>query len=344
MELIELGCNTAGNIDGIGKHTRLVNAELNTRSGVHSVILSGSTENKSKLRKILSLEMSKALLHASTMVKKTQVDCVIVEYPFDEFNPLIILAYRFLHGECKKAHTVLALSMHEYDRVKYLRKKVIEHLIKSSDLIFVSEPKYLNKLKQLNSSIYLRTIPNHVPLNKNQDLMHLKNKNRYVYFGLVNKSKAFNEMITAWDLFNSDMQHELYILTATKIEFEEATHNAIHLFFNLNNERVAEIMQSSMFSIIPVKPDIGYNNSSMVSALQAGSVPIGVFNNDYRNKSFVINLKNYSIDSIVHGLNVASALSKEKANEMSNAAEVFGREFTLEKTVNMMLDAIKDAQ
>jgi len=340
MELIEVGCNTNGNSDGIGKHAYIVNEELNTFNDVNSKLFTGITSNKRKVEKIFSIQMSKTLLEVAEFINNKKIDCVIVEYPFDEYNPLIILAYSILKKSCIKNKTNLALSLHEYDRVKKLRKIVINYLAKKSNLLFVSEPRYLSKLLFLNSKIFLRTIPNHIPLNNKNGFINKEN-NKYVYFGLINRSKAFEEMLRAWDMFNVNSENELLILTATKIEFDDKKHKNVRLYYDLSNEEVSKIMNGATFSVVPVRPNIGFNNSSMVSSMQTGCIPIGVFNDDYRNENFVININGCEVEDIYNGLISSKNIEINKVKTMSKNAREFGQMFTLNNTARMMIDAIR---
>ena len=122
MKILVIACNTVGDSDGIGKHARLVAEELNKRDAVEKVaLISGNTVGFNRLELVLSMQMAKAFLRAISIIKKEQYDVVIVEYPFNEYNPIIVVMYKMMRSVCIKRKCKLALSMHEYDRVKALR-------------------------------------------------------------------------------------------------------------------------------------------------------------------------------------------------------------------------------
>ena len=339
MRIIEIGCSTIGDYDGIGKHARIVTEEFLKHKDIEfAELISGNTVGFSKVEYIFSMEMCKAFLNAEKEIVHKNIDCVIVEYPFSEYNPLILLAFQKLKRTCYKNHCLLALSMHEYDRVNRIRRYVIRNFIKTADLVFVSEPYYLDKLKRLNNHLYLRTIPNHLPV-ENRKKEYGCNK-EFVYFGLVNKSKAFKEMIGAWDAFNIDGDFHLNIVTATNLEFDEKDHRNISIFIGLNNQDVANILWKCMFSIIPVIPNIGFNNSSFVSTSQCGCIPIGIFNERLNNLDFIIPINSYDIDEFKHGLDKATKISEDECVSKSASAFSFGSKFTIQATVDMMIEGI----
>lgn len=340
MKIIEIGCSTEGNSDGIGKHARIVCEEMNRRDGVEATLISGNTVGFSKLGMITSREMNRAFSDARHLVETECYDYVVVEYPFSEYNPWIVMDFRRLKRACHKNGCQLALSMHEYDRVNCLRKMVVRNFLRNADFAYVSETRYLEKLKWLNPNLYLRVIPNHIPLlGRTKDL---RTKNHFVYFGLVNKSKAFDEMIRAWNLFNRNGECRLNIVTATDIEFHEREHRNIKLFRGPNDEEVADIMWKSMFSIIPVTPEVGLNNSSFISAIQCGCIPIGRFSEKLRRESFVINLDSYEIEPFEKVLRATEQLGAEELATKSEQARRFGECFTLKSSVDMILKAMTE--
>ena len=339
MKIIEIACSISGDLDGIGKHARLVTEEFQKREDVEEIkLLSGNTAGFNKVQLIFSIEMYKALSEAISHIKEKKYDCVIVEYPFNEYNPIIIWKYIELKNICRKRHCLLALSLHEYDRVKELRKIVIRKFVRCSDFVYVSEPYYLKKLKKMNNSLFLRTIPNHIPVlyRKKAD----NSKENFVYFGFINSSKAFNEMIKAWDKFNVDKRFVLNIVTATKIDFDVVEHKNIKLYIGLDDEKASEIMWNSLYSIVPVLPYVGFNNSSFVSTLQCGCIPIGKFGDSLKEEKFLIQAKNYEVESLIEVFNYAINMSEQEMREKSSQALEFGKKFTVETTVDLMLSAI----
>lgn len=340
MRIIEIGCSTEGNTDGIGKHARIVCEEFNRRKNVTAKLVSGSTTGFSKIQMITSHEMCQAFKDTERIIEATKCNFVIVEYPFSEYNPMIIPAYEHLKIVCHRNNCQLGLSMHEFDRVNRLRRMVVRNFVENADFVYVSDPHYLDKLKNLNSNLYLRTIPNHIPVMDR--VKDIKTKNNYVYFGLINRTKAFEEMVKAWDEFNKKRVFTLYVVTATNIDFKENEHNNIRVYNGLNNEDAAEIMWDSMFSIIPVNPEIGFNNSSFVSTIQCGCIPVGHFSTVLQRRPFVVNTESYDVEPFCDALIKTSKMDDKMLLVNSKEANEFGRQFTLKATVDMMLKAMEE--
>ena len=341
MKIIEIGCTTDGNNDGIGKHTRIVTDEMNKRNGVQAMLISGDTLGYSNMQMLFSQEMMKAFHRAARSISTEKIDYVVVEYPFSEYNPLIVMAFSMLKRVCHKYGTHIGLSMHEYDRVNFLRKLVVKNFVKNADFVYVSDPVYLIKLKKLNAELYLRTIPNHLPMiEKKKKLI----RGKYVYFGLVNKSKAFEEMIFAWDEFNKNKENLLRIVTASDIQFDESAHRNIKIFKGVSNEYCLEILWDSMFSILPIKPEIGFNNSSFIATIQCGCIPIGHFSDGLKKESFVIDVENQSSSAIIDGLDRSVSLTDDEILYKSHNALSYGKVFTIESTVDMMLRTMEEKQ
>ena len=272
-------------------------------------------------------------------VSSEKPDAVIVEYPFNEFNPIILIDFNNLHRECKKSNAKLVLSMHEYDRVKFLRKKVIESFLKNSDLVFVSEPHYLMTLKPFNSNIYLRTIPNHIV--SRQKVMN-KDSKRFAYFGMINKAKAFDEMIEAWKNFNISGEYSLEVVTVSEVQIKDVEKYGIHCHIGETDNRVAEILSEVAFSVLPIKPFIAYNNSSMVSCAQCGCIVIGKASDIVSKEGFVVEPDDYSPESIEKALKKAVCLDPACIEAMRTRAVSFGSYFTIESTVSQMLERLID--
>lgn len=341
MKIIEVGCNIIGDQDGIGKHARLVYEEMKKRPEIEKVeLLGGSTIGFSKPQMVFSKVMSSVFSKVEKRVSDEHFDYVIIEYPFAEYNPTIIFSYHKLKEICHKHGVKLLLSMHEYDRVNILRREVVKNFIKNSDAVYVSEPYYLDKLKLLNSQLFLRTIPNHVPVVKREK----HGKNGFVYFGLINHSKAFQEMLDAWDVFNKEGKYNLSILTATDAFVDLSKHQNVELFQDLPDKEASDRMWGSDYSIVPVVPSIGFNNSSFISTIQCGCIPIGHFNQSLINEPFVINTEDYSSYKLSEALNRAVSLRLKEKSNMQDQAFEFGKKFTIESTVTMMLDGMKKLQ
>lgn len=326
-------CNNAnGNEDAVGKHGKMLSEQF-VKMGHESVVLSGKS-GFGKYFSFLTLVMSWVLFKAAFYTIKRKYDFVIVEYPFKEHNPLIVLFYLLLFGTTKLSHTKLLLSMHEYDRVNVLRKKVLDVFMRFSDWIFVSEEKYLNKFGHLSKKMSIRSIPNHIVCERKDKVY---NPHAFCYMGLVNKSKAFGEMLKAWESFNEKGENILDIISSSDLsEWHLERYKGIRYHHNITNAEMVDVMFSCAFAIVPILPEIGYNNSSFVSAIQCGCVPIGKFGDSLRNNSFVVNVNDYSVDSLVEAFRQVQQMSTEKFNKLSEDCMNFGKNFSIEKTALQM--------
>lgn len=339
MKVLIIANNIVGNFDGIGKHARIVGAEMN-KQGVVVEYSTGMTLKKSRFGLFVSLEMSKAYLKAMSKIIRVNFDYVDIEYPFNEYNPLVLVMHFFLWVVSRFVQTQVAFSMHEYDRVNPLRRFMIKCMLPFTDLIFISEDKYFKSLQRYSAKMHLRIIPSHgisyVPNSKD-----FSSHNCYCYFGLVNKSKAFDEMLQAWDEFNVEGKYHLDIVTITDLsEWNLESHKGVIYHYNLSDADAGIILSKCVFSIIPVIPNIGYNNSSFVSTIQCGCIPIGKFNDSLKNEEFVINVKSYDVSDFVAALYESQKYDMYEVK--SSLALEFGTQFSVEKTAKMMISGFEE--
>ena len=334
MKVLIIANNIDGNVDGIGKHARIVGHEMNNQ-GISVDYVTGSTWKKTHFQLFFSFEMTKAYLKAMLKILSEKFDYVNVEYPFREYNPLILIMHILLWTITRFVSTKVSFSMHEHDRVKKLRRLIIDCMLPFSDIIFISEEKYKNSLIKYAHKMYLRIIPSH-GIKFYPDEKDFKSHNRYCYFGLVNSSKAFKEMLAAWDVFNKEGEFYLDIVSITDLRnLNLERHKGVKFYYNLSDADSGKILSRCIFSIIPVLPNIGYNNSSFVSTIQCGCIPIGIFNRDLEYESFVLNMNSYSLSDFVKTLRASQIIVDLK--EKSKSARNFGRQFSVERTAEMMI-------
>lgn len=332
MKIIIIGNNTEGNIDGIGKHARILSEEFN-RQG-HIVKLYSGTSGLNMFSSLFSFAMSWVYVKVIFEVLIYHYDLVIVEYPFRDHNPFIAIPHILLSLIAKSRNTVLAISMHEYDRVSKLRRMLIDVLRSFSDIVYVSEKKYVERFDNGRNKYYVRTIPNHIVCNRTNKKYK---KSTFCYFGLISKAKAFEEMIEAWRVFNKKNDCRLHIISSSVIPETIAIPEGIEYHHDLPMEEVVEIMFDCAYSIVPVVPEIGLNNSSFVSSCQCGCVPIGVFSKDLSSFDYIIHCRDYSIDCFSEALKRTQEINEDKYKAMSEKCIEYGRNFSLEKTVIQML-------
>lgn len=332
MKLALVANNIEGNYDGIGKHARLLSESLK-RQNVNCSIFWGKTWNKSKYARIVSLEMSKAYLLLCKQVLKEKFDFILVEYPFHEHNPFILLTHILLYIITRFRKTKIALSLHEYDRVSPFRKIVIIGLIIFSDVCFFTESKYINKFKLLNKHTFIRQIPSHISKPNGEKKYDRK---RYCFLGILNKSKAFQEMLDAWLLFNKNKECRLDIITSSQnCDISKYKSYGVYLHQDISDKDVAEIMFNSTFSIIPIKPYVDIINGSLMAATKCGCIPIGVFpkKTDF---SFGIHSKTYALLDFLDALNSSQKMTNNEIMVKSNKAFFWGKQNSFDNLAKTM--------
>ena len=121
-----------------------------------------------------------------------------------------------------------------------------------------------------------------------------------------------------------------------------SAYKGIEYHYNLSNDDAGKVLSRCIFSIIPVIPEIGYNNSSFVSTAQCGCIPIGKFNYELKNEKFTINVTSYDKTPFVRALEATQSYDIAELKEKSQEAISFGKNFSASKTAQMMSDAFKE--
>lgn len=323
-------CNNYGQkYDGIGSFAKILNENYpdDIKSSVFSADCLSET---SALKKVFNFGMIRALRAVRRAVKNRQVDAVLIEYPFVEWNPFIVTEIKKLRRKAKKNDVKIFASIHEYERVNFLRKLVITRIVKYSDVIFVSDESTKNLLSKFNRKIYTRSIPSNIQSKKDIDA-ELKCRNDYAYFGLVNSAKAFDEMIKAWDEFNINNRNTLYVLTASKLEGLEDNHKNVKYCYCYSDEQIAEIMLKCTFCILPIKPEIDNKNGTFKTSCIFGCLAIGHFCSGYSDLPFIIDLENYSVADFVDALNNSQMFNDLQIKGLSVEAVNFSKRFMPEQ-------------
>lgn len=286
MKLVFI-CTNYGSIKcGIGMYTLNLVEELRKESNLEVDVISVNTFNLKKIKKIFNIKLLKEINKYKARnqeIKDKKID-FIIEYPFMDWSIFNIMRVLWLKKTFKNSNIIL--SIHEYYRVNYFRKKIIEVLIKNSDSFIITD----NKLKDIlpEKPIIFRSIPSNIKkIDFNPPIE--KKENEYCYFGLINKSKAFNEMIEAWKEFNKEKKYNLNIYTASDVYIENSENYNIKIFKELDNIELSKELQKNKYMILPIKPYIDENNGSFKAALEHGCIPIGRFY--YEIKELGINLE-----------------------------------------------------
>lgn len=342
MKRILLICNNYDSTrDGLGKYTKIMQNEFKNFPDVENVYVeTGYTDDSNKLKMIFSMEMSKSISRSIQKIKKFNINYVIVEYPFQEYNPLIIVQYKRLANICKKCNAKLAISIHEYIRAKSIRKKVIDFMSSNSDITFITDEATQNALKGKAKQIFKRDMIGTVFPKEN--ILSSKKDGSFIYFGLVNRSKAFLEMINAWNEFNIDGKYHLKIITSSDISgYNISEENNIEIYHNLSEEEVAALFTISSYAIVPIIPEVSTVNGTFKVAALFGCICIGHFSESLSKLNFVIDIDGYDLVSFKEGLNKASSLCIHESQDLVKSAVDYGNRYSKGNTAKQIIDVFR---
>lgn len=337
MKVINICSNYGSYKDGIGAYSKkIVEAIQKEMPDIEITTLSTDITNLNKFERVISLAMSKNIMQAYKKIKKEKINVVNIEYPFTEWNPLIIIPYVILARKCNKKNTKLVVSLHEYDRVNPLRKKIIKFIVKRAHTILVTEEKIKEQLSSIKSNIYIRDIPSNIPITQEVDL-NCKDINQYVFFGLVNKSKAFEEMIEGWKSFQKENNNcKLIIITSSEIEIEDIEKYNICIKRNLSDKEIEEIMIKTGYCILPIKPDISFNNATLKTASLFSCIPIGKFNDNLRKRyKFLVNMREYTVEEFYKTL--LETRNDFNIKQKQREAKEFGEKYNIQKVAQKII-------
>lgn len=300
--------NYANRKDGIGHYAYNVVDSL--RNHIKVRVISGEIKDN-KLRRLFSLTMTKCMLKTLFNRKIT-----IIEYPFAEYNPIVV--FMFLLLSIVKRRKVV-VSLHEFFRVNFLRKFVIRMMIRQFDVFLITDEKTKSYLESKSKTVYKRSIPSNITcLEKGENP---KRKERYVYFGLINHSKAIEETIAAWKLFNVDKNCELHIISSSNTSWIPKEGD-IKVISNAPDKLVDSELQQAGFILLPIRPEVNVNNASYFAGIARRCIPIGMFNENLDTESYIV-LKDYSVLGILEGLKESKNLScKEYIRRQKRIEEI----------------------
>lgn len=335
--MIHIICNNANSKkDGIGDYSYNLYKFFQQVEKCEVTIHSANSGTKGIINKIVSMNMSKLFYHVCHKINSN--DIIIIEYPFAECNVMIIPFLRKLRGSISRQGGVLLLSLHEYERVNFLRKYIIKHFLISSDVILVTDRHTKTILAQkYDKPISLRTIPSNIyelPLKG-----IVKNRRVYIYFGLITKAKAIDNMLQAWKIFNANNDNTLYFLTSSSFTNSYERYG-VRFLANLDKTEIARYFCMACFCVLPIIPCVSINNASYKTALLYGCIPIGHFDDSISQKQFPINVDGNSVDDYLHGFSASRNLSdfdyKRKMAIIENMPHP-----TFENTVKEYQDVIR---
>ncbi len=322
--------------DGIGAYSQAISSHFSNKI-IKRIYTGYCVESDKVISKLTILGMTKAILGA--IKELDDLDMILMEYPFVEWNPLIVPIYYHMASRLKTSNKKLVLSLHEYSRVNALRKIVIRKLLKKADIVLVSDEGMKIDISQYANNIYVRNIPTNITGNlEHKDIE--KAKNNFVYFGLINKAKAFYEMLEAWDEFNSKGKYRLNILTGTKLDWDDSKHRNVKYIYRADNDEVFRIMSESMFNIVPVKPEVDMKNATFKTGCLAGCISIGKFCEQLSQLEFVLNVDTYDSNVFINIFNNAKDMSVDYMSKCSKGAQDYGKQYepdVIAKNVEMLI-------
>ena len=329
-------CNFRSIRDAIGAYAANIYDQFSVSPDVEEITCENAdTAGMSRLGWIFSTGMTKAMLRAAKQIGPRGITHVMIEYPFQEYNPAIIPAFGRIASECRKNGAKVCLSVHEYLRAKKMRRKVVECFAKKSDLVFVSDKETKEALQPFADRIVIRSITAGVFPHGDVDI-YGKSED-FLYFGLVNRSKAFAEMLEAWKLFNADGKHRLRILTSSDVSGYEPFGDGITVYKDLSNEQAAGHFMECSYAIVPVLPSVFAGNTSFKSAAAFGCICIGKFGDDFPAPGFAVPAAGYEAEVFAEALRKADGLPEEdKMRRMKEAVE-FGALYRPERTAEAIL-------
>lgn len=307
-------CNNYGQrFDGIGDYAKKIYEDIVDR------VYTSSTRPDEKFNRLFGLGMSKAMLHAVNDLWKQKNINIIIEYPFIEWNPCICVVILFLKLLSKKQDGKIFITFHEYSRVNVLRKMVILFLAVIADEIMVTEKKNFKILTKINSKIHKIEIPSNIEFEK---YPKKKCENQFIFFGLVNKAKAFGEMLEGWDEFNKSNKNKLIVITASRLENIDK-HRNIEYIYNADDSVVKEKLLESAYAILPIKPYIDEKNTTFKAACLAGCIPIGVFCDEYKKLDFVLDMNQYTKNDFCSAFSKSILLNSKSTFIIQRYSEKF---------------------
>lgn len=324
--------------DTIGGYSRRVCETLERKENTQVRIHQGYTAEASGIQKILSFQMTSAIMRATRQVLKEHVDVVVIEYPFIEWNPCILIATYFLRLAAHLHNTTVVLSLHEFNRMGKLRKIVSKALMRNSDIVFVTDQTNFDLVKKVNSNCFLRSIPSPMTVVWNDGEMKEYNR-EFIYFGLINSSKAFKEMLSAFSRFNADGKKKLRVYSSTPVI--EALPRGVEFYYERSDEELQRALKDATYCILPIKPEVTLGSASLKAATQAGCTLIGSFSDDVKDQRFVINVTSYRTESFAEGFERAYNLPLDRLIKNSASGYRYSLDFSFEKTAVEMLKAIE---
>lgn len=328
MRLIQVCNNYAQSDDGIGNYVATIVGALERDNRI-TIISARCPASLSYIKRIRERGMTAAV--KNLLDKKEELlksDALILDYPFVELNPLFLLTYSQL-SKCARMNRIpLILSLHEYERCNLIRKKYIQYMTKKSDALLVTTQEMAVDLSRYVNikNIYIRPIASNVRIKAKKVA---KKSNYFTYFGMVNKSKAFSEMLEAWSMAGP-AEGELGVITASNVTNVVEAVRGTRMYYNATEDIVSSVLQESAFCILPILPEVDQKNTSFISAINAGCICIGKFCDEFSQLPFVVNLSDYSPGTLAKAIGKAASFEKKEIERLSLLSREYAKRFSTE--------------
>ena len=109
---------------------------------------------------------------------------------------------------------------------------------------------------------------------------------------------------------------------------------------NLNDQEIGKIMSNATYAILPIKPNVSYNNATLKTATMVGAIPIGNFSKEIKkeNKVFYLNVDNYDEDSFFNILKDTQDIKEEDLKNMQEKSVEFGKKYNISNIAKSIYD------
>lgn len=334
MRILQI-CNNYGDTrDGVGDYAKQIAEAIGNRAAVTTITASCSP-SLSLVKRLISPAMTNAFGRAIAEIESGKsIDVVIVEYPFVDCNPSFIIPFLKLRKLLITQQSPLVISIHEYRRVNRLRQMTIRFIAKRADALLVTNDEMLRDLHPYCQKIYIRTIPSNIP-----GYYDGSPKSGFVYFGLVNKAKAFDSLLSAWDIANTK-DSVLRVLSATDVTERLAGKQNVLYMHNAPSKEVAHQISASICCVLPILPEVDSKNATFVTAISMGCICIGKFTDEFKSLPFVINLEDYSPESIAFGINKVLQMNSKQLELLQSEAIEYSKRFDLSCVADNYIEII----
>lgn len=340
MRIAAISNNYGKTYDGVGNYAQIQNTNY-PEWIKYKVYTADCTYDVSSFIRIFGMGMFKAICRAVNEFDAKKFDVVVLEYPFVEWNPLILIPLICLQKKCRRRKKKFVLSLHEYSRVNLLRKKIIEKLCRLSDLVLVANEDMAKSVSGFAKKTAIRPIPTNLYNESIMKSIITKSKNNFVYFGLVNRAKAFDAMLSAWDNYNWNGKKTLFIITSTFLENIENNHKGIKYLYNQDDETILSIMRSCVACFLPIIPEVDMKNTTFKTGSITGCICIGKFCPKYQTLPFVINMKSYKVSEFMNALDQIDSYSDDTLESLENEASRFGEKYSPKVTATIVANKLR---